>query len=168
MSKLFEYLEKFDENYELAVVFSTQEEVGLKGAKTAAFHVEPDVALAVDTSIAGDVPGIEPKESDLEMGEGVEITLVQSNGRGLLTPEKVRNWLVNTAENNDHDYQAGVWEGGATDAAKIELVREGIPTGSVGIPTRNIHSATEIVKISDIRDTIEFLNDSFTTVDDYF
>ncbi|MFB6147688.1 MAG: M42 family metallopeptidase, partial [Candidatus Nanohaloarchaea archaeon] len=117
-----EALERFEEDYELAVVFSTQEEVGLKGAKTAAYNVDPDVALAVDTSIAGDAPGIEPHESDLSTGDGVEITLVQSEGRGLITPQTVKDWLLDTAEEEGHDHFRGVWEGGATDAAKIYLV----------------------------------------------
>lgn len=163
-----EALKKFDNDYELAVVFSTQEEVGLKGAKTSAYSIGPDVALAVDTSIAGDVPGIDAQEADLDTGDGVEITMVQSKGRGLITPEKVRNWLVDTAEEEDHDYHRGVWEGGATDAAKIYLVKEGIPTGSLGVPTRHIHSATEMVKISDIEDTLEFLDDAFNSLDSYF
>lgn len=163
-----EALKRFDEDYELAVVFSTQEEVGLKGARTSAYRIDPDVALAVDVSIAGDVPGIEPQESDLEIGEGVEITMIQSEGRGLITPEKVKNWLVETAEDEDHKYQPGVWEGGATDAAKIELVKEGIPTGSIGVPLRNMHSATEVVKISDIEETVDFLEDAFSQMENYF
>lgn len=163
-----ECLKQFDEDYELAVVFSTQEEVGLKGAKTSAYKIDPDVALAVDTSIAGDVPGVDQQEADLDTGEGVEITMVQSEGRGLITPENVKKWLVETAEDEKHDFQRGVWEGGATDAAKIYLVKEGIPTGSVGVPTRHIHSATEIVKISDIEDTVEFLEDAFSSMEDYF
>lgn len=163
-----ESLKRFEEDYELAVVFSTQEEVGLKGAKTSAFKVDPDAALAVDVSIAGDCPGIEPQESDLEIGKGVEITMMQSEGRGLITPENVRNWLLTTAEENDHQHQRGVWEGGATDAAKINLVREGIPTGSIGVPLRNMHSATEIVKISDIEDTVEFMEDAFESFEEFF
>lgn len=163
-----EALKRFDGDYELAVVFSTQEEVGLKGAKTAAYNVDPDVALAVDTSIAGDVPGIEDQESGLSTGDGVEITLVQSEGRGLITPETVKEWLVETAKENDHDYYPGVWEGGATDAAKIYLVKQGIPTGSLGIPTRHIHSATEMVKMSDIEATAEYLEDAFSSMEDYF
>lgn len=163
-----EALKRFDEDYELAVVFSTQEEVGLKGAKTSAFKIDPDVALAVDVSIAGDVPGVEPQESDLEMGEGVEITMMQSEGRGLITPEGVRNWLLETAEEEEHEHQKGVWEGGATDAAKINLVREGVPTGSIGVPLRNMHSATEVVKVSDIEDTVEFLDDSFKSFESYY
>lgn len=163
-----EALKRFDEDYELAVVFSTQEEVGLKGAKTSAFKINPDVALAVDVSIAGDLPGIEQQESDLEMGEGVEITMVQSKGRGLITPETVKDWLRGTAEDKDHSYQPGVSEGGATDAANIYLVREGIPTGSVGVPLRNMHSATEVLKLSDLEDTVDFMEDCFKTLPDHF
>ncbi|MFB6159040.1 MAG: M42 family metallopeptidase [Candidatus Nanohalobium sp.] len=163
-----EALKRFEGGYELAVVFSTQEEVGLKGAKTAAFGLDPDVALAVDVSIAGDVPGIEQQESDLEMGEGVEITMVQSKGRGLITPETVKDWLRDTAEEKEHDYQPGVWEGGATDAANIYLVREGIPTGSIGVPLRNMHSATEVLKLSDLEATVEFMEDCFETLPEHF
>lgn len=163
-----EALKRFDEDYTLAVVFSTQEEVGLKGAKTSAYNISPDVALAVDVSIAGDVPGIDQGESDLEMGEGVEITMVQSKGRGLITPETVREWLVNTAKDENHSYQPGVWEGGATDAAKINLVKDGVPTGSIGIPLRHMHSATEVVKMSDIEETVEFLEDAFSSMENHF
>lgn len=163
-----EALKRFDEGYELVVVFSTQEEVGLKGAKTAAYGVDPDVALAVDVSIAGDVPGIEQQESDLEMGEGVEITMVQSKGRGLITPETVKDWLRETAEEENHDYQPGVWDGGATDAANIYLVKEGIPTGSIGVPLRNMHSATEVLKISDLEDTVDYMEDCFETLPEHF
>ena len=163
-----EALKRFDEDYELAVVFSTQEEVGLKGAKTSAFKIDPDVALAVDVSIAGDLPGIDAQESDLEMGEGVEITMVQSKGRGLITPETVKKWLRETAEDRDHGFQPGVWEGGATDAANIYLVREGIPTGTIGVPLRNMHSATEVLKLSDLEDTVDYLEDALKTMEEYF
>ncbi len=161
-------LERFDEDYELVCVFSTQEEVGLKGAKTAAFQVDPDVAVAVDTSIAGDVPGIEPHESGLETGEGVEITMIQAEGRGLITPERVKRWLLETAEREGHDYQPGVWEGGATDAANVYLVKEGIPTGSIGVPTRHIHSATEVVNVADLEQVVDYLDSVFGTMPDYF
>ncbi|AOV94475.1 hypothetical protein AQV86_00945 [Nanohaloarchaea archaeon SG9] len=153
-------LEEYEADTELAVVFSTQEEVGLKGAKTAAFNVSPDAALAVDVSIAGDVPGIEPTETKLGTGEGVDLQMVQSSGRGLITPETVRNWLVETAEEGDHEYIRTVMEGGATDAAKIELVKEGIPTGSIGVPMRHMHSSTEVVKMSDVKATAEFVTDA--------
>lgn len=163
-----EALKRFDSDYELVVVFSTQEEVGLKGAKTSAFKIDPDAALAVDVSLAGDLPGIEDKESSLSMGDGVEISMVQSQGRGLITPGKVRKWLIDTAEEYDHNFHRGVWGGGATDAAKIYLVREGIPTGSIGVPLRHMHSATEVVKMSDIEATTGYMEDVFETFEEHF
>ena len=163
-----ETLKRYEGETELAVVFSTQEEVGLKGAKTAAFNVSPDAALAVDVSIAGDVPGIEPTETKLETGSGVDIQMVQSSGRGLITPEPIRNWLIDTAEEGDHEYSRTVMEGGATDAAKIELVKEGIPTGSLGVPMRHMHSSTEVVKMSDIKAAVDFVTDAAESFSEKF
>lgn len=163
-----ETLKRYEGDTELAVVFSTQEEVGLKGAKTAAFNVSPDAALAVDVSIAGDVPGIEPTETKLAIGDGVDIQMVQSSGRGLITPEPVRNWLIETAEDGDHEFTRTVMEGGATDAAKIELVKEGIPTGSIGVPLRHMHSSTEIVKVSDVKATADFVTDAAESFSEKF
>lgn len=163
-----EAFRRFDEDYELVAVFSVQEEVGTKGAKTASFGVNPDVALAIDVGMAGDTPGIEPDESDDSIGDGVGIDMVQSGGRGLISPENIREWLIETAEEEDHNYYRSLYDGGATDAASIELQRDGIPTGSLGIPARNIHSPIEVVKISDMEEGADFVEDAFATMEDYF
>lgn len=163
-----EALKRFEEDYELAVVFSTQEEVGLKGAKTSAFKINPDVALAVDVTFAGDVPGVEDTESEVELGDGIEFDLVQSEGRGLLVPETIRDWLIETAEENNHSFSRGVMEGGATDAAGIYLTREGIPTGSIGVPLRNMHSSTEVIDLSDLETAVDFLENSFSSMEKHF
>lgn len=165
---LVEVLKKFDEDYELVAVFSAQEEVGTKGAKTSTFNIDPDVALALDTGMAGDVPGIDPDESDDSTGDGVGIDMVQAGGRGLISPESIRNWLIETAEDNDHNYFRSLYDGGATDAASIQLQRDGVPTGSISIPTRHIHSPTEVVKMSDIEETVDFLEDAFSSMENHF
>lgn len=165
---LIEALKEFDEDYEFVAVFSAQEEVGTKGAKTSTFSVNPDVALAIDIGMAGDTPGIEPDESDDSLGDGAGIDMVQAGGRGLISPRKIRRWLIETAEENDCNYFRSLYEGGATDGASIELQREGIPTGSVGVPTRNIHSPCEVAKISDMEDAVELLTESFATMENYF
>lgn len=165
---LIEALKDFDEDYELAAVFSTQEEVGTKGARTSAFGIDPDVALAVDVTMAGDVPGIEPDQTEAALGDGPGMDMLQAGGRGLIASEKVRNWLVNTAEEEDHDYFRSVTEGGATDAASIYISRDGIPTGSIGVPSRNIHSPIEVVKIDDLKATEKFLADAFEKMPEYF
>ena len=86
----------------------------------------------------------------------------------MLVPETVRDWLIQTAEENDHEYTRGVMEGGATDAAGIYLTREGIPTGSIGVPLRNMHSSTEVVDLSDLETAVEFLEDSFSSMKNHF
>lgn len=163
-----EALKRFDEDYELAVVFATQEEVGTKGARTAAYHVDPDAALAIDVSMAGDVPGVEPDQSEDATGDGIGIDMIQAGGRGLITPETVKEWLVETAEDGDHNYFRSLYDGGATDARSIELVKDGIPTGSLGVPLRYMHSDIEVIKISDMEDSVDFLEASFGTVRNYF
>jgi Cellulase M and related proteins len=165
---LIELLKRFDEDYELVGVFSAQEEVGTKGAKTSTFSVNPDAALALDIGMAGDTPGISPDESDDSLGDGAGIDMLQAGGRGLISSKKIRNWLIETAEKNDCNYFRSLYEGGATDAASIELQRDGIPTGSVGVPIRNLHSPTEVVKISDMKDTADYLEQVTKTLENYF
>jgi len=159
---------RFDEDYELVAVFSVQEEVGTKGARTSAFRIDPDVALAIDVSMAGDTPGVEPDESTDSIGDGVGIDMLQASGRGLITPETVKDWLIGTAEDGDHNYYRSLYDGGATDAASIYLVREGIPTGSIGVPTRNIHSPVEVTSLDDMADAADFLVDAFGTLENHF
>lgn len=162
-----EALKNFDEDYKLSVVFSTREEVGTKGAKTATYSVDPDLALAIDVGMAK-APGIEENEVSSELGDGPGIDMVQAGGRGLISPQKVREWLLDSAEGQEYDYHRVVTDGGVTDAMSIELEKDGIPTGSISVPARHIHSPIEVVKISDLEDTVEFLKDSFETMEDYF
>ncbi len=163
---LIEAFRQFSEDYELVAVFTAQEETGLKGARTSAFGVDPDVMLAVDVGIAGDSPGIEEDESSVETGEGLTIDMLQQGGRGLITPENVREWLLKAAEG--HSFQRKVDEGGRTDAAATSLVREGVPAGSIGIPANSIHSSVETVKLSDLEEAKEFLLDAFREMEGHF
>ncbi|MFB6145951.1 MAG: M42 family metallopeptidase [Candidatus Nanohaloarchaea archaeon] len=158
-----EALKRFDEDFELVVVFNGQEEVGRKGAQTSSFQVDPDAAIAVDVTVAGDSPFIDNDASTASLGGGFGIDLIQNGGRGFITPRSMKDWLVETAESNEHDYQLMVDIGGATEAGVINLVREGIPSASLAVPARNIHSSVEVVKLSDIEDAIDFLDDAFST-----
>lgn len=162
-----EALKEFDEDYRLSVVFSTREEVGTKGAKTATYSVDPDVALAIDIGMA-QAPGIEENEVSSNLGDGVGIDLVQASGRGLITPQNVKDWLIKTAEGGDYEFHRVITEGGATDAMSIELEKDGIPTGSISVPTRHIHSPIEVAKMSDIKDTVEFISETFETMPEHF
>lgn len=149
-------------------VGTVQEEVGLKGARTSAYGINPDVAIATDVDIPGDHPGVEKQESALEMGKGAVITIMDANGRGVIVPEKVIKWLKETAEKNKIDHQLDVSEGGYTDAAVIHLSRNGIPTGVISVPTRYIHSPCEMANIHDIDSGAELIAQAIISVDKYF
>jgi len=138
-------------------VFSTQEEVGLKGARTAAYTIQPDFALAIDTTIAGDTPGIDPKESNVKLGKGPAITFVEASGRGAIVSKKVRDLLTQTAKKEKIPYQIEILSGGMTDIAIIQLVRSGTLSGGIGIPTRNLHTPVEISSLEDVDLTIKFV-----------
>ena len=81
-------MEKIKAEAEVYAVATTQEEVGLKGARISAFRINPDFAIAVDTTIAGDIPQIKESESSLKLGDGVAITIIEASGRGIIVNEK--------------------------------------------------------------------------------
>jgi tetrahedral aminopeptidase len=131
-------------------VATCQEEVGLKGARTSAFRIAPDLAIALDTTVAGDTPQIKEKESALKLGAGVAITLIEASGRGLIVSEKIKNLFIDTAKRNRIKHQVDIIDGGMTDGAMIYLNREGVPTGTLAIPSRYIHSPTGVFSLDDL------------------
>ena len=136
------------------LVATVQEEVGLKGARTSAFAISPDVALAVDTTIASDVPGIPKNEWYTRLGKGPAIKIADGrNASGLIAHPKVFDMLVHVAEKYNIPYQVEVIPGGTTDASIIALNKEGVPAGTVSIPTRYVHSPVEVVDLNDVYNT---------------
>ncbi|MFA6321103.1 MAG: M42 family metallopeptidase [Candidatus Omnitrophota bacterium] len=154
---LIKIMERLKVDAEVYAVATGQEEVGLKGARTAAFKVDPDFAIAIDTTIAGDTPMITERESSLKLGNGVAITIIEASGRGVIVSEKVKDLLMSTAKANKIKYQVDVIEGGMTDGAIIYMNREGVPTGVLSIPTRYIHSPTSVFSIDDVNSAIELV-----------
>ena len=149
-------------------VFTVQEEVGLKGAKTSAFRLNPDVALATDVTITGDHPGIEKKDSAIEMGKGPSVTVSDADGRGIIVPEPVLNWLKEAAGANNIPYQLEVGSGGTTDASAIHLTKEGIPTGVISMPTRYIHTPVSVLCMSDLEKSAELIARAVVIADWFF
>jgi endoglucanase len=149
-------------------VGTVQEEVGLKGAKTCAFGLCPDVALALDTTIPGDHPGISKTDSALELGKGPVVTVADASGRGLIAHPQVLRWLRAAADENKIPYQLGVGSGGTTDATSIHLTKEGIPTGTVSIATRYIHSPVEVLDTADIDACVSLIVKAIENVKEYF
>lgn len=149
-------------------VGTVQEEVGLKGARTCAFGVCPNLALALDTTIPGDHPGISKTDSSLELGKGPVITVADASGRGLIAHPQILRWLKETAAEHEIPYQLGVGSGGTTDATSIHLTREGIPTGTVSIATRYIHSPVEVLDTADIEACVSLIVKAIENTKKYF
>jgi len=137
---------------EVYFVFSTQEEVGLRGATTAAYGVDPDLGLAVDVTGTGDMP----KSSKMEVGLGKGPAVKVRDG-GMLADPRVVRWMVAAAEEAGMPYQLEVLEGGTTDARAIQLARAGVPSGCLSIPTRYIHSPSEMVDYNDVQNSVKLL-----------
>jgi putative aminopeptidase FrvX len=136
-----------------AAVAAVQEEIGLFGARTAAFEVRPDLAVAVDVTHATDAPGVDEKElGSSPLGSGPAI------GRGSTLSPKVFELLVETAEAEGIDHSiAASGRGTSTDADVLQISRAGIPTGLVSIPLRYMHSPVEMVDLRDVEATVELL-----------
>jgi len=130
----------------LYAVGTVQEEVGLRGAATAAFGINPDVGIALDVTVAGDVPGVKEFEASVKMGKGPVLTVAD---HGLITHPKVMRLLLDTAEENTITYQLETGLPGTTDAAKMSLTRQGVPSGTISVATRYIHSPAGILSLKD-------------------
>lgn len=143
--------------HELYFVFSTQEEVGLRGATTAAYGVDPDLGLAVDVTRTGDTPkGV---KMEVALGKGPTVKVRDS---GMLADPRVVRWMAETAEKAGIPYQLEVLEAGTTDARAIQLTRSGVPSGCMSIPTRYIHSPSEMVDANDVQLSVRLLVELLT------
>ena len=150
-------LKEMETKHTIYAVFTVQEEVGLKGAKTAAFSLNPDVAIATDVTIPGDSPGIERRKAPVFMGEGPVVVMVSASGRGHLADTRMVDWLKKTAKKHDIKIQLEVGDGGNTDASAINFERGGIPSVPVSVPARYIHSPVEVIDLKDLQGAIELL-----------
>jgi len=133
-------------------VFSTQEEVGLRGARVAAYGIDADEAIAVDVTATGDYPEI--KDIAVKLGKGVAIKFMDA---WHIAHPSVRDRLIAVAEANNIPYQREVLPFGTTDGAVVQLSKTGIPTATVSIPTRHIHSPVQIANIRDIENCVELI-----------
>jgi len=131
-------------------VGTVQEEVGLRGAATATFGVDPDIGIALDVTIAGDVPGVGEFDTSLKMGKGPVLTVADS---GLITNPKILRLLLNAAEESNIPCQLETGLPGATDAARMSLTRQGVPSGTVSIATRYIHSPVGMLSLKDMENS---------------
>ncbi|WP_067843380.1 M42 family metallopeptidase [Amphibacillus sediminis] len=135
-------------------VGTVQEEVSLRGAKTAAHAIQPDLAFAVDTGIAGDTPGISAKDSDSKIGQGPQIVIYD---RSMIGHHDLRDYVLKVAEQHHIPYQYTAIPAGGTDSGSIHLTAKGVPSLSIGIATRYIHSHAGIIHRDDFDYTVQLL-----------
>lgn len=138
--------------HEVFFAFTTQEEVGLRGATASAFGIDPEIGLSLDVTGTGDTP--KSKKMDVSLGKGPAIKIKDG---GMLSDPRVVQWMIHTAEKAKLPYQREVLESGTTDATAIQLTRAGVPVGCISIPCRYIHSPSEMVDTNDVENAINLL-----------
>jgi len=135
-------------------VGTVQEEVGLRGAGTSAFGLYPDFGIALDVTVSGDTPEVKETDAPIKMGKGPSLTIADA---GMIVPPKVLRLMVDAAEENKIPYQLETGLPGSTDAARILLTRDGVPSGAISIPTRYIHSPTSLLNLEDVENAVKLL-----------
>lgn len=136
---------------ELVFVFSSQEEVGMRGVTSAAYSVDPDLGIAVDVTRVGDTPN---SKMEVGLGKGPAIKV---RDQGMIADPRVVRWMTETAEKSGIPYQLEILELGTTDARAIQVSRAGVPAGCVSIPARYIHSPSEMVDMGDVELSLKLI-----------
>ena len=138
--------------HEVYFVFTTQEEVGTRGAQTSAFGIDPDLGFSIDVTGWGDTPG--KKDLSVDLGKGPAIKIRDG---GMLSDPRVVEWMTRTADKARIPYQREVLLGGTTDARAMQLVRGGIPVGCISIPCRYVHSPSEMIDMRDVENAVKLI-----------
>lgn len=141
---------------------TVMEEVGLRGATTSVEAVEPDVAIILESDIAGDVPGIKPEESAIKLGGGPSLLVYDAR---MIPNLKLRDLVLQSAEAAGVQMQFSSIEGGATDGGIIHLYKTGVPTVVLAVPARHIHSHSSMIHRKDYEDTLKVLVELITRLD---
>ncbi|MCX7921793.1 MAG: M42 family metallopeptidase [Clostridia bacterium] len=137
---------------EVYFVFTVQEELGLRGAKTAAYQIKPDIAIAVDVTLTGDTP--ESNVMEVKCGFGPAIKIKDNS---VISHPEVKRLLENSAKELNIPYQFEILEKGGTDAGAIHITAGGVPSGAISIPCRYVHSPVEMVNINDLENSVNLL-----------
>lgn len=149
---LIEAMKRIKSDNDLYFVFTVQEEVGLRGARTAAYSIAPDYALSVDIADTGDMPNAEKNAVSLNGGACVKMMDCT-----VITSGEVREKLIELAEKNGIKYQREIMTEGGTDAGVIQFARGGVKTGGISIPTRYFHTPSEMIAKEDVEACTELV-----------
>ncbi|HHX07918.1 MAG TPA: M42 family metallopeptidase [Chloroflexi bacterium] len=162
---LIQLLKNAPENIDLLAAFTVQEELGLRGAKVAAYHFNPDIGLAMDSTPANDMPDFdgEPVSSyNTKLDGGPAIYLMDGATIG---DHRLVKWLTETADAEGIPWQYRQPGKGGTDAGSIHKTRSGVPSVSVSVPQRYLHSAAGMVRIADELNTLKLMHAALSRLD---
>jgi len=165
VANLVELLKNAPPNIDLLAAFTVQEEVGLRGARVAAFAFDPDLALALDSTPAYDLPhanGDENTRYNTRLAHGPAFYIADS---GTLSDPRLIRHFVSTAEAQGIPYQIRQPGGGGTDAGAIHKQRAGIPSLSISVPGRYHHTAAAIARVEDWKNTLNLLHAALSTLE---
>ena len=138
--------------HDVYFVFTTQKEVGVRGATTSAYGVDPDIGIALDVTPAADTPDSAKMEMTLGKGPCIKI-----RDAGALSDPRVVQWMIRAAEKNKIPYQREVLLFGGTDARAMQGTRSGVPAGCISVATRYVHSPSEMVDYTDVQNSVKLL-----------
>lgn len=145
--------------FDLHAAFTVQEEVGLRGARVAAFAIDPDCAFALEGTIADEIPKEKDASPTTRLGKGPAITVMD---RSFIADRRLVQLLIGTAEDQDIPYQIKQPGLGGTDAGAIHLAREGVPSATVAVPSRYIHSPVALLSMDDFDNTVRLMRESLS------
>ncbi|MFD2034717.1 M42 family metallopeptidase [Belliella marina] len=154
-----------DPAYDLYATFTVQEEVGLRGANVAAHSINPDFGIALDTTIAFDVPGAQAHEKVTELGKGTAIKIMDAM---TICDYRMVDFMKKTADQNQIKWQPEILTAGGTDTAGVQRMgKQGAIAGAISIPTRHLHQVIEMAHKEDIVNSILLLNACLENLDQY-
>jgi putative aminopeptidase FrvX len=143
-----------DSPYNFVAVGSVQEELGMRGARTAAWQIDPDYGLALEGTFAADVPGTRPDRTSAKLRGGPVVTIMD---RTVLTHPIVLKTLINAGRERGIPFQFKKVPVGGTDAGAIHLTKAGVPSGTVALPCRYIHGPAAIAHVDDLKNTVSLV-----------
>lgn len=151
--------------YDVYGVFTVQEEVGLRGAISAAHHINPDFGFGLDVTIAFDVPGAQAHEMVSKLGQGAAIKIMDGS---VISDYRMVDYLKATANKHQIKWQPEILPAGGTDTGGIQRYgKNGAISGAISIPLRHIHQTIEMAHKQDISDCIDLLREGICELDQY-
>ena len=151
-----------DYSFPLYLVFTVQEEVGLRGARVAAHQIGPDMCIAVETTSAGDVLGAPDHRKSTEIGKGPALTFMD---RSVIVQEALLERLMDSAREEEIPFQLRRVTAGGTDAGAAFISKDGVPSATVSIPCRYIHSPVSVLSLEDYSNTVKLVRAFLHSID---